>query len=123
MVFKQKLDDQGLISRYKARRVVKRFFQKEGIDYLETFASVVSFHILLLLVGKFISKGWHVHHANISPAFLNGDIDGDLFVSWPDVAYQFKKILYGLRQSPPIWYEKLNNLLQGFGFKQFTSYE
>lgn len=123
MVFKRKLDDHGQVSRYKARLVAKGFFQKAGIDYHETFASVASFKSLHLLVGKFVSEKWRVHHAYISTVFLNRDINVDLFVSWEDVVYKLKKSLYGLKQSPGLWYEKLKILLQGLGFKQLSSCE
>ena len=39
-VFRHKLDDQGQITRNKARLVVQGYNQEEGIDYDETFAPV-----------------------------------------------------------------------------------
>lgn len=91
MVFKSKLGDQGKVSRYKSRLVAKRFFQGKLVDNLETFAPVVPFESLFLLVGKFVSEERHVHHADISTAFLNRHIDVDLFVSWENVMYKLKK--------------------------------
>ena len=40
-VFKLKRGPEGRITRFKARWFVKRFQQQEGIDYYQTFASVV----------------------------------------------------------------------------------
>lgn len=40
-VFKLKRGKGGEITRYKARRVVKGYSQTQGVDYNETFASVV----------------------------------------------------------------------------------
>lgn len=65
MVLKRKLDDQGQVSREKAKIVVKGFFQKKEIYYFETFVPVVPFNIVLLFVGKFISEGCDGHYAGI----------------------------------------------------------
>lgn len=79
-VFKCKLDKRNAVARYNTRLVAKRYVQKYGIDYNETFALVVPFHELLLLRRGFVAMAWHVHRADNSTAFLNGDIEGWLSV-------------------------------------------
>lgn len=79
-VFKYKLDEIGHISLYKACLVAKRYVQKGSIVYDETLSPVDMFDVLLVLVGRFLAIGWPVHQAHISKAFLNGDIDGELYV-------------------------------------------
>ena len=46
-VFRNKLDEQGTITRNKARLVVQGDNQEEGIDYEETFAPVARIKALL----------------------------------------------------------------------------
>lgn len=65
-----------------------------------------------------VAIGWLVHHSDILTAFLNGDINGELYVSWDGISYSFNKSLYGLKQSPCLWYKKLRKNLKSFGFKQ-----
>lgn len=69
MVFKRRFDENGHIVRYKARIVSMGYFQKNGVYYDKTFAPVVMFNVLLLLLGRFVAINWHVHHADISPTF------------------------------------------------------
>ncbi|CAM9588974.1 unnamed protein product, partial [Heterosigma akashiwo] len=57
---------------------------------------------------------------DISTAFLNSDIDGDVYVKQPpgfidkdhpNKVWKLKKALYGLRQSPKLWYNTLHEFL------------
>ena len=50
-VFKNKLDEHGLITRNKARLVVKGYNQQEDIDFGETYAPVTRFKIVRLLLA------------------------------------------------------------------------
>jgi hypothetical protein len=61
---------------------------------------------------------------NISNAFLNGDLVEEVYMEQPDGFEQGKpghvlwlwKSLYGLRQAPRVWNEKLDSALQEMGF-------
>lgn len=99
MVFKRNYDKKKQKSLYKARIVAKGFFLREEIEYVETFDPVVLLESLLLRVEKFVSEQWHVHSADFWNAFLNRDIDVDLFISWDDVVCKLKESLHDLRQS------------------------
>lgn len=105
------------------RLVSKGYVQRQGVDYDETFAPVVPFSVVLLVLGRFISKGLHVHHADISTAFLIGNIDGELSVEWNTITYRLLKSMYGLNQLPRPWYKTLKKSLQLFGSIQLESCE
>jgi Reverse transcriptase (RNA-dependent DNA polymerase) len=71
------------VERYKARLVAKRFTQKEGIDFTETFSSVStkdSFKIIMALVAH---SDLELHQMDVKTAFLNGDIDECIYMSQP----------------------------------------
>lgn len=73
MVFK-KLIGKGHVGRCEARLEAKRNVQKRGVDYDETLTRVVPFSVLLSVVRRFFTKGWHKHHADISITFLTGKL-------------------------------------------------
>jgi hypothetical protein len=79
-VFKVKTNPDGTVARYKARFVVKGYRQKEGIDYNETFASVVRTQTYLFLFALAASKRAHVHLMDVKTAFLQGDINEEIFI-------------------------------------------
>ena len=73
-VFKVKMDEHGAVSKHKARLVVKGYAQRHGIDYDEVFAPVARLDSVRLLIALAAHEGWEVHHMDIKPAFLNGDL-------------------------------------------------
>lgn len=116
-VFKVKRGLDGRILKHKARLVVKGYVQKPGIDFEEVFASVdqmETVHIILALAGK---NGWLVHHLDVKSAFLNGNLEEEVYVSQPKgfvnkdkpgLVYKLSKALYGLRQAPRAWNAQLD---------------
>ena len=65
-------------------------------------------------------------------AFLNGDQDQPIYMEQPqyfkdiknpDYVCLLKKTLYGLKQSPRIWYYKLHQFLVKKGYKWLKSYQ
>ena len=62
---------------------------------------------------------------DVKSAFLNGEIQEEVYVSQPpgfaqkgqeEKVYRLAKVLYGLRQAPRAWNAKLDGCLQEFGF-------
>ncbi|GKF20727.1 retrovirus-related pol polyprotein from transposon TNT 1-94 [Tanacetum coccineum] len=50
-VYRNKLDENGVVSRNKARLVAQGYNQKEGIDYDETYAPVASLESIRILLA------------------------------------------------------------------------
>jgi len=126
-VFKNKIDEQGVIVRNKARLVAKEYNQEEGIDFGETYAPVARLEAVRLLLAYACLKGFKLHQMDVKSAFLNGFIDEEVYVSQsprfedhnnPDYVFKLKKALYGLKQAPRQWYERLSNFLLSQGYER-----
>ncbi|WVZ75489.1 hypothetical protein U9M48_023535 [Paspalum notatum var. saurae] len=124
-VFKNKQGEDGMVVRKKARLVAQGFYQKEGIDYEETFAPVARLEAIRILLAFAASKGFKLQQMDVKSAFLNGFIEEEVYVRqppgfesarFPDRVYKLKKSLYGLKQAPRAWYARLKSFLLKFGF-------
>lgn len=127
-VWKMKRGAHGQIVRYKARWVVKGFEQIEGIDYLETFASVVkpmSYKAIFAIVA---ALDWELEQMDVKTAFLYGLIDVEIYVEQPQgcatgkgKVCRLRKALYGLKQAPRVWYNTLTTFLKTLGYDPLDS--
>ena len=126
-IFKNKTDEEGNVTRNRARLVAQGYSQVEGIDIDETFAPVARLESIRLLLGISCLLKIKLFQMDVKSAFLNGVIQEEVFVSqpkgfedsnFPDHVYKLKKALYGLKQAPRAWYERLTLFLIEKGFKR-----
>eukprot|EP00253_Pinus_taeda_P004550 PITA_04550 len=108
-VYKVKYKADGTLEKYKARLVARGFSQKEGIDYEETFAPTAKMSTIRLVLTLAAQFNWKVHQMDVKSAFLNGDLQEEVYMTQPPgfkVAGQEQKVcrlvkaLYGLKQAP-----------------------
>ncbi len=110
------------MKKFKGRLVAKGFSQKYGIDYDEASCSFSSVRILLAYA---VEQKMLIHQMDVVTAFLNGDLKEEIYTRQPP-GYEIpgreghvcklKKSLYGLKQSPRCWNEKLCNHLKQLGW-------
>ena len=126
-VFRNKLNEQGEVTRNKARLVAQGYSQQEGIDYTETFAPVARLEAIRLLLSYAVNHGIILYQMDVKSAFLNGVIEEEVYVKqppgfedikYPDHVFKLKKSLYGLKQAPRAWYDRLSNFLIKNDFKR-----
>ncbi|KAF3772145.1 Retrovirus-related Pol polyprotein from transposon TNT 1-94 [Nymphaea thermarum] len=123
-VYTVKYKPDGNIERYKARLVAKGFSQKYGIDYLETFAPVAKMKTVRVIISLAVLKGWEMCQLHVKNAFLNGDLEEEVYMCMPpdfekpEKCCKLKKALYGLKQSPRAWFERLRLVMKKHGYKQ-----
>ena len=128
-IFRVKRNSDGSIERFKARLVAKGYNQWPGFDYEETFASTMRYASLRTVLALSALEGLHLRSIDISSAFLNGDIDCDIYMKQPDgfkqggsnMVCKLNKSLYGLKQSPRLWGEKFSSVMKTIGFKRLSS--
>jgi len=120
-VFRRKYNNtDGSIQTFKARLVAKGFKQKRGIDYFDTYAPVARLTSIRVLFAIASIYNLHVHQMDVKTAFLNGDLDEEIYMEQPEgfvllgnekKVCKLVKSLYGLKQAPKQWHEKLDNFI------------
>ncbi|GJU19538.1 retrovirus-related pol polyprotein from transposon TNT 1-94 [Tanacetum coccineum] len=119
-VFRNKLDENGIISKNKARLVAQGYNQQEGIDYDETYASVARLESIRILLAIACANDFKLYQMDVKSVFLNGFINEEVYVAQPpgfidfakpNYVYKLKKALYGLKQAPKAWYNRLKTFL------------
>ncbi|GKE09556.1 zinc finger, CCHC-type containing protein [Tanacetum coccineum] len=71
----------GNALKYKARLVAKGFVQKKGVNFDEVFAPVARLDTVRLILALATQNGWVVHHLDVKPTFLNGDLEEEVYVT------------------------------------------
>jgi hypothetical protein len=126
-VFALKHDAQGNITKHKARLVIRGFAQVPGLDFKETFSPVLRLSSLRILLALAAYHDWHIHQLDTTSAFLNGDLEEEIYMEQPeghtvpgkeDCVCRLLKALYGLKQGGRQWYKKIRTALTNLGLIQ-----
>jgi hypothetical protein len=122
-VYSLKDDPQGRVIKFNALWVAKGYSQREGRDYGETFASTGKHTAVRVYVAE---KNLDEVQADVPTAFLNGEIEEELFVQQPEgyemlqqgcrMVCRLRRSLYDLKQSPRQWQRRLQQELDGWEF-------
>jgi hypothetical protein len=125
-VFRNKQDEHGVVTRNKARLVVKGYAQVAGLDFEETFTLVARLESIRILLAYVAHHSFKLFQMDVKSAFHNGPIKEEVYVEqppgfeddrYPDHVYKLSKALYGLKQAPRAWYECLRDFLISNAFK------
>nr|GEV42950.1 ribonuclease H-like domain-containing protein [Tanacetum cinerariifolium] len=77
-VFRNKLEENGVISRNMARLVAQGYNQQEGIDNDETYTSVARLESIRILLAYAYALDFKLFQMDVKSAFLNGFINEEM---------------------------------------------
>jgi len=122
-VFKIKRGPNGEIDKYKARLVAKGYTQIEGLNYTDMFAPVTKFTTIRSLLALAAQHDLEVHQIDVKAAFLNGELDEEIYLrpppgfrNDPKVVWRLLRALYSLKQASKAWYDTLRKMFESLGF-------
>lgn len=129
-VFREKFDQLGNISKYKARLVADGSIQKLGVDYVDNYSPVIRLSTLRTLLSYAAEKGLIAFSADFTLAYINGKLEREIFMEIPkgfehnfetNKVCLLKRSIYGLKDSGLVWYQTLDKKLKSMQFKPLNS--
>jgi len=124
-VFKIKQGVNGEVERYKAKLVARGFTQTYKVDYNETFAPVTKFTSICCILALTALEDMEIHQMDVKTTFLNGELEEEIYTEQPQgfvhqggehFVCKLHKTLYGLKQLPRAWNQKLNTFFKSVQF-------
>ena len=123
--FKIKRFPDGLIKKFKARFCARGDQQLEGIDFFETYAPVVQWTTVRLLLILEVLLKLKSKQGDVTAAFLHRELEEgeNVYVEMPlgfrkhGKVLKLKKTLYGLRQSPHSFWKYLTKAMKACGME------
>ena len=86
---------------------------------------------IITIISIVTTYQWEINQMYVKSAFLNHDIHEDIYMLQPSgfpiaetssFVCKLNKCLYGLKQTPRSWYEKIDTYFLKHGFKKCISY-
>ncbi|GKC62855.1 retrovirus-related pol polyprotein from transposon TNT 1-94 [Tanacetum coccineum] len=93
-VYRNKLDENSIVSRNKARLVAQGYNQQEGTDYDETYALVARLESIRILLAIACANDFKLFQMDVKSAFLNRFINEEVYVAQPLGFIYFEKTNY-----------------------------
>ena len=122
-VYKKKTTEAS--TQYKAQWLIKGFMQWEGIDYTETYASVINKVTTKVIMAMAAIKKYYIEQMNIVTAFLYGSVEEEVYVKQltdfmneRNKVCRLNKALYELKQSLRAWYKIISATLLSLLFQR-----
>ena len=124
--FKLKRYPDGLIKKFKARFCARGDQQIEGVDFFETYAPVVQWTTVRLMLILEILLDLKSKQGDVTAAFLHADLEEgeEVYVKMPKgftkpgKVLKLRKTLYGLRQSPRAFWKYMVEKMEICGMPQ-----
>ncbi|MBW0499166.1 hypothetical protein O181_038881 [Austropuccinia psidii MF-1] len=123
-VFRIKRNHLNEVTEHKARLCAQGFTQTPGLDFDKTYSPTGCLNSLQTLIAFAASRKLEFHQVDVKSAFLNAPLAEIVYLSIPQglnldqrkYCLKLNKAIYGLKQAPLAWYERLQKWLIKSGF-------
>ena len=127
----RKRNENHEVVRYKARLVAQGFSQRPGVDYEETYSSVVDATTFRFLISLAVCEKLEMRLMDVITAYLYGSVDNDIYMKIPEglqlpdrydsnprelYSIKLQRSLYDLKQAGRMWYNRLTEYLLKQGY-------
>lgn len=116
----------------KKVRFVLRGDRQDESTYSNTYSPTLPYDLLRIILAECVQSKRYSVFLDISTAYLNADIDHDIYVDLPailekdkpkmrigeKVVHKVNRAIYGLKQSGRLWYQRLTDFLISIGFER-----
>nr|GEW77320.1 ribonuclease H-like domain-containing protein [Tanacetum cinerariifolium] len=82
-LFRHKYNADGSLNRYKARLVANGHSQQYGIDYDETFSTIVKADTIHIVSSLAVTRDWPIHQLDVKNDFLHGQLSKTVYMYQP----------------------------------------
>ncbi|CAI7839610.1 unnamed protein product [Closterium sp. NIES-53] len=115
---------------FKARYIARGFSQRQGVDFFQTFSPTPKMTTLRVLLHVTDQRDYEMHSLYFSTAFLQGSLHEEIWLRRPPgftgsfpvgTQWSLRRPVYGLRQVPPEWHDRLRTTLAALGFAPSTA--
>ena len=105
-IYKRNRGPDKKVETFKVRLVAKRYTQKEGIDYEETFLPVAMLKSIRIFVTVTTKLDYEIWQMDVKTAFLNGNLEEDIYMRQPEgfivkrqehMVCKLQRSIYGLK--------------------------
>ena len=103
--------------------------QTYDVNYFETFSPVAHLNSIQILFSVAVNMEWPFFQLDVKNIFLYGDLKEKVCMEQPhghvaqrkNNVCRLRKTIFGLKQSPKIWFEKFRLVISGIGFARCYS--
>ncbi|CAI7892666.1 unnamed protein product [Closterium sp. NIES-53] len=115
---------------FKARYVARGFSQRQVVDFFQNFSPTPKMTTLWVLLHVAAQRDYELHSLDFSTAFLQGSLHEEIWLRRPPgftgsfpagTQWSLRRPVYGLRQAPREWHDRLRTTLATLGFAPSTT--
>jgi len=98
-VFKYKHDSEGNVIKRKVLLVARKFTQKYGIDFKETFSPTLKQDSLRIISAIASKQNYDIFQMDMKASYLNAKLEEDTYMEAPEGDKNYKKCFWKLKKA------------------------